>query len=169
MTQAGIETGMRSLLQSHFEHLGWADARVIAQVGNAPSLQGHIEIRRLLAHVIAAERIWLQRIRGEDASGIPIWPDWTIDRIQSYATDNAAAFAVLIADRTADQLDSLVEYRNSQGVAFRTPLGDILTHVTLHGAYHRGQIASALRTAGADPVNTDYITYVRELTAGRVD
>jgi uncharacterized damage-inducible protein DinB len=157
---------MRSWLHSHFQHLAWADARVIGQVSSVPSLQGHEEVRRLLAHVIAAERIWLLRVRGEDAAQTPIWPDWTLDRIQRYAADNAAAFAAFVADGAADQLDGLVEYRNSQGVAFRTPLGDILTHVTLHGSYHRGQIASAIRAAGTDPVNTDYITYARERAAG---
>jgi len=40
--------------------------------------------------------------------------------------------------------------------------------VALHGSYHRGQVAAAVRAAGGEPVNTDYITYVREL-AGEGD
>jgi uncharacterized damage-inducible protein DinB len=45
---------------------------------------------------------------------------------------------------------------------FQTPIKDLLMHVALHGSYHRGQIAQALRLAGGEPVNTDFITFVRE-------
>jgi len=38
---------------------------------------------------------------------------------------------------------------------------DILTHVTIHSAYHRGQIASDLRAAGQAPAYTDFIHAVR--------
>jgi uncharacterized damage-inducible protein DinB len=31
----------------------------------------------------------------------------------------------------------------------------------MHGSYHRGQIAMALRAAGVDPVNTDFIAFAR--------
>ena len=39
---------------------------------------------------------------------------------------------------------------------------DIVTHVALHGAYHRGQIAWVLRHGAGEPVSTDFITMVRE-------
>ncbi len=32
----------------------------------------------------------------------------------------------------------------------------------MHGTYHRGQIAAALRAADITPPNTDFITFVRE-------
>jgi len=37
----------------------------------------------------------------------------------------------------------------------------ILSHVIIHGGYHRGQIAILLRQAGSDPAVTDFIAYVR--------
>lgn len=37
----------------------------------------------------------------------------------------------------------------------------------IYGAYHRGQIARAHRAAGETPVNTDFITFVREPGVGR--
>ena len=40
---------------------------------------------------------------------------------------------------------------------------DILFHLASHGAYHRGQISVTLRHSNLEPVNTDYITFVREL------
>jgi uncharacterized damage-inducible protein DinB len=35
----------------------------------------------------------------------------------------------------------------------------------MHGSYHRGQLARAVREAGAQPINTDFINYVRQLDA----
>jgi uncharacterized damage-inducible protein DinB len=40
---------------------------------------------------------------------------------------------------------------------------DVLLHVALHGSYHRGQIAAAVRAAGGEPVNTDFVTWTREV------
>ena len=37
----------------------------------------------------------------------------------------------------------------------------VLTHVALHGSYHRGQIAALIRSGGDEPINTDYIMWLR--------
>ena len=39
---------------------------------------------------------------------------------------------------------------------------DILAHVVLHSAYHRGQIAAAVRAGGGEPAYTDMIHAVRQ-------
>lgn len=54
-----------------------------------------------------------------------------------------------------------VEYHTSNGATFRNSVADILTHVALHGSYHRGQIALVTREAGPTPVPTDYIVRAR--------
>jgi uncharacterized damage-inducible protein DinB len=53
-------------------------------------------------------------------------------------------------------------YRNQSDQEFSTSIVDILTHVVIHGSYHRGQIAKILGRAGAAAPMTDYIAYVRE-------
>jgi uncharacterized damage-inducible protein DinB len=40
-------------------------------------------------------------------------------------------------------------------------VGDMLLHVALHGAYHRGQIALLVRAGGSTPSPTDYIAFIR--------
>jgi uncharacterized damage-inducible protein DinB len=70
---------------------------------------------------------------------------------------------VYLADLTEEQLDSDLTYANQSGVEFRTPIRDILTHVALHGQYHRGQINRILREAGGEPQPLDYILFVRQL------
>jgi uncharacterized damage-inducible protein DinB len=53
-------------------------------------------------------------------------------------------------------------YRNTKGEAFPYPLGEVLMHLVLHGAYHRGQVAFHLRSAGTQPPLTDYTKALRE-------
>jgi len=38
----------------------------------------------------------------------------------------------------------------------------MLLQAFTHGGYHRGQIAMQLRQQGLEPVNTDYIIWVRQ-------
>jgi uncharacterized damage-inducible protein DinB len=38
----------------------------------------------------------------------------------------------------------------------------VLTHVVMHSAYHRGQIATHMRASGQTPAYTDFIHGVRQ-------
>jgi uncharacterized damage-inducible protein DinB len=67
---------------------------------------------------------------------------------------------------TSEKLDEDLVQRTSKGVEFRTPVRDVLTHLVMHSAYHRGQIAQAVREAGGQPAATDYIVYARRQRAG---
>lgn len=40
--------------------------------------------------------------------------------------------------------------------------GWVLTHVLLHSAYHRGQVALGMRSAGLQPAYADFIYDVRQ-------
>lgn len=142
-----------------YDSVFWADERALEC-----SLREEDEsARRYLHHVLAAERVWLLRLRGEDSSGQPIWPQLSHTEARSMATENREGYRRYLEDLSESDLAKQVEYVNQTGRCFRTAVVDILTHVATHGAYHRGQIARAVREAGGEPVNTDYITYVREL------
>jgi uncharacterized damage-inducible protein DinB len=62
---------------------------------------------------------------------------------------------------TAD-LDKAISYQNSKGEAWSSAVIDVLTHVLMHSAYHRGQIASHMRESGRTPAYTDFIHGIRQ-------
>jgi len=68
---------------------------------------------------------------------------------------------VFLGNILPGRLDEDLVHRNSKGAEFRAPVRDVLTQLVMHGAYHRGQIAAAVRDAGGTPTSTDYITWVR--------
>jgi uncharacterized damage-inducible protein DinB len=149
-----------TMLRRSFEHTVWGHRRVLEALRGPPTPPARAV--RLLAHLLAAEDVWLRRLRGEDATVTPIWPDWNLEACAERLTANAEAYHTFLESLTDARLREVVTYPNSAGKVFHTPVGDILHHVFSHGAYHRGQVALLLRQAGLEPVNTDFITFVRE-------
>jgi uncharacterized damage-inducible protein DinB len=148
-------------IQRMLAHMAWAD-RQLLEVLRAGHGAMEPAVLRLFAHVLAAERVWLLRLRREDAGDEPGWPVLAVAELEALADRNAREIAHLVEPLEAEALNAACTYRNSQGTEFRTSVGDVLTHVFLHGSYHRGQIAAAIRAAGGQPVNTDFITWVRD-------
>lgn len=154
---------MREWLDRLVDHMEWADGRaleVVRETGEERSL-------RLLAHVLATERVWLARIRTGDSSGLEIWPDVTVDECEEMLRENLRRYRSFADSVSEEGLRREAAYRNSSGTEFETPVGEILLHVALHGAYHRGQIARETRVAGDEPVNTDFIQFVRDRPEAR--
>jgi uncharacterized damage-inducible protein DinB len=50
----------------------------------------------------------------------------------------------------------------STGDWYRSTIADVLTQLHGHSLYHRGQVASLVRAAGGQPVETDFIFWSRE-------
>jgi uncharacterized damage-inducible protein DinB len=149
---------MKAQLERMLRSMAWANREVLAALRHGSAAQG--EGVRLLAHVLAAEHIWLTRIQRRDPDLVP-WAELDLDGCERLADENAAGYAALIQGLSDMDLEESILYRNTKGEEFNSSLIDILTHVVIHGAYHRGQIAKALGAAGAPGVNTDFITFTR--------
>jgi len=142
-----------------FEYDAWANREVLAAMRKAG-----VPPRRsveLLSHIVAAGKVWLCRIRQVDQK-VVVWPSWSLDEVQEELSQVAREWGEFV--RTADQdvLSKSFSYVNSKGEAFTSQIGDTLTHVIMHGAYHRGQIASDMRANGIQPASTDFIIAVRQ-------
>lgn len=149
---------MREHFQKLVRHLAWADERALQSLGAAHSvLKKDLD---LYAHILGSEHNWLSRIQGSTPK-LAIWPALTLDECEKVAKENAAALNALVSTLTPELLQKPITYRNSAGDQFTSTLEDILTHVSLHGAYHRGQIAASVRAAGDTPNPTDYIAFAR--------
>ena len=141
-----------------FKHLEWADARVLGSLRAARNpQQRNLE---LYAHILGSEHVWLSRINGA-APSFAVWPMLTLDECERLSRDNVNAYNDLVSGLTPSLLQKPITYKNSAGDQFTSTIEDILTHVTMHGAYHRGQIAASIRASGDTPTATDYIAFIR--------
>jgi uncharacterized damage-inducible protein DinB len=144
------------LLRRQFTWNDWANREALRAARAAG--EAVPEARRLLAHMLGAERVWLARLSGEP-SPLPVWPELTLDACEALLPELRRAWRKILAadDATAHR----VTYRNTKGEEYTSDAGDIFSHVLLHGAFHRGQIAAAMRAAGCAPATTDFILAVR--------
>ncbi len=146
-------------LRRQFAYDDWANREVLAALKVSQSSTS--KPRQLLAHILSAERLWLERIRKQPQT-FPVWPDFSLDQCEGQISELASLWRGYLEHVSPAALSPSVAYKNSKGEAWTNTVADILTHVMLHSAYHRGQIASHMRAAGEQPAYTDFIHPIRQ-------
>jgi uncharacterized damage-inducible protein DinB len=150
-------------LRRLFVHDDWANREALAALAQAENLPVPVQpakARLWLAHILAAERLWLRRLTADPAP-VVVWPDLSLAQCAAQIEELAGLWRGYLDGLTPEGLDASISYVNSQGEPWTSRAEDVLTHVVMHSAYHRGQIAAALREAGATPATTDFIHAVR--------
>jgi uncharacterized damage-inducible protein DinB len=136
---------------------GWANRETLSSLRmTAPPAA-----LRWMAHIAGSELLWLGRLSGEP-SEVAVWPELDLDRVATHLARLETAWPRYLAALGEDELAEPVGYRNSRGEFWTSTVPDILSHVVTHSAYHRGQIASAVRAAGGEPAYTDFIHAIRK-------
>jgi uncharacterized damage-inducible protein DinB len=150
---------MLAHIQRLFHYDDWANREVVnALQGSSTPPPRSLKI---LAHIVSAERLWLERLRSEQQT-YPVWPDFTIQQCQQEMEQLHDRWTALLASFAETDLERAVSYQNTKGETWRSQTLDVLMHVVLHSAYHRGQIATDMRAAGVSPAYTDFIHAIRQ-------
>jgi len=153
----------KRLLQRLFTYDDWANGAVLSALsGVEKKVPGSL---RWISHILAAEEVWLSRLRRDGAKPL-VWPERSLDNCQTVAATLRDAWRDLLDSTPEQALSASVNYTNSKGEPFSSTVGDILMHVAMHSAYHRGQIAADMRAAGVEPAYTDFIHAVRQGKVG---
>jgi uncharacterized damage-inducible protein DinB len=150
----------KELFRRLFDYNRWGNRRAVASLSTVSDTAERP--RKFFAHIVGAERIWLARID----SAMPRWaepfPTLTLEECLAAVDTLHQQWTELLDKLPVGRLAEDVVYKTTKGVEFKTPLQDVLMHVVMHSAYHRGQVASAVREAGGKPAATDYVVYARE-------
>lgn len=147
------------LLRRLLAYDDWANREALASLRAAgdPSARAH----QVMAHIVGAQEMWLSRMK-QDGNAVVVWPDLSLDRIAALLDDLRRMWVEYLRSIPDQALAGTVRYTNTKGMEFSNTLFDIITHVMMHGAYHRGQIATLVRQSGGEPAYTDYIHAVRQ-------
>lgn len=165
-----MEVGAVCIL--NLRYMQWADERILESVAQVPHDQALADrassfggILGTLQHIYRSERAWLLRLTTDpaaqaaavDAPPDPIFVKAVWPRLHSEWIEWA---------ESVTDWNIVLAHRNQKGEEFRLPRWQIVLHVINHATYHRGQITTMLRQAGAaPPPPTDLIAYYRELPA----
>ena len=131
----------------------WANRRVIdalETLANVPP-----RAITLMSHVLTAQQVWLGRVERELVA-VPVWEDMPLNWMSETAERQHRKLVSYAASLSETDLRQSIDYTNLKGIDHRnTPL-DILTHLSHHAAYHRGQIVQIIRPLLPDAPITDF-------------
>jgi uncharacterized damage-inducible protein DinB len=151
----------------------WFDYEKDSHAKVIDSLQGISEDNRssssfqkavdLMAHLIAARRMWLYRF-GFAKENAELFPRSVLfSTLAGQLAEMEAGWSAYLEKLTDTELERVFEYQSYEGSRFRNTVADILTQLFGHSWYHRGQIAALVRALGAEPAVTDFVFWSREL------
>jgi uncharacterized damage-inducible protein DinB len=155
----GSFVNLADYLRRQFAYDEWANREVL----NAIRAAGGAKERslELMAHILAAEMVWLERLKQQPQS-VPVWPEPDLAQCEAQAAKMGGLWLAFLDLITAGDVSQSISYKNSKGEEWTSTIVDVLTHVIMHSAYHRGQIATQMRANGQTPAYTDFIHGVRQ-------
>jgi len=118
------------------------------------------ELMKILSHLLLAEKTWLLRLKSEKYNS-KFWIDLNLEGCNKLSKENEMQINAYLNSLSERDFEKKVKYTNSKGIEYTNSINDILTHLSHHSSYHRGQIARGMRKLGKEPVYTDYIAYLR--------
>jgi len=146
-------------LQRLFKYDGWANHEILTalQKLDVPPPRSV----KLLSHILSAEKLWLERLRLQKQTH-PVWPDFSLAQCKLEMEELPKLWKQYLVGLKEEGLSRSLTYKNSKGESWTNLKQDVLLHVIMHSAYHRGQIAADMRAAGFTPAYTDFIHGVRQ-------
>jgi uncharacterized damage-inducible protein DinB len=118
----------------------------------------------LFAHMMAARWLWLFRFGAASEPPPELFPrDVRAETLALLAEEMHKAWSGYLDRLHEAELARTFEYNSLDGPRYRNSVEDILTQLFGHSWYHRGQIATLLRSCGSEPAATDFVFWCREL------
>jgi uncharacterized damage-inducible protein DinB len=148
---------MKKYFLKLYHYNAWSNKRVL----NCIKRQ-HVsdeKILTIMGHIVAAQFLWLHRIKGLPAPDVKLWGTYTLDQLLTMAEDAGKKWIDFV--ESTDDFDRELTYRNYLNELYTNNVEMIMIHLVNHSSYHRAQIAMLLRQKGLEPINTDFITYDR--------
>jgi uncharacterized damage-inducible protein DinB len=111
-----------------------------------------------LVHLLGAEWLWLERLRGRSPGRLPATREFpSLEAILDRWRIVERAMLDYLDTLNDELLASNVSYKNFSGETWRYPVWLVLLHILNHQTYHRGQVATLLRQLGAEPPAVDLL------------
>lgn len=141
------------MLQRYLQYNLWANERLIDNIQSVPTdaistlpLAPFGSIHNALRHIVGAESIWLERLRGQRPSNfMSSTENKTLQELLGMLVTTSNEWVQHFAENP-EALTGTFTYTTTKGDPFTHLAQDVVTHVVNHSTYHRGQIMSALRS-----------------------
>lgn len=157
-------------IRLHLDYTAWATNRLLDAAAQLTPEQltrdfntADKSVLGTLAHVFAADRIWLARIQGAPQITFISPEDRRISTLEKEWPALHERWKQWAGPLTDAGTTANVSYSDLKGNPWQQPIWQILLHVVNHGTHHRGQVAGFLRAMGHTPPALDLIAFYRGL------
>jgi uncharacterized damage-inducible protein DinB len=150
---------MKEYFLKIYHYNEWASERVLACL-ERQSVRDE-KILSLMGHIVAAQFLWLHRIKGLPPPDVKLWGKYNLSQLILLSDQACKRWLDFV--NTNENFNRELSYTNYVGEPYVNNVETIMIHLVNHSTYHRAQIAILLRQNGLEPVNTDFITYDRVL------
>ena len=118
-------------------------------------------IRDTLVHLAWAEWLWTKRWQSNSPK-LRATPEKfpTCESVRSYLNEVEDAQRRVFEHEKPDTMTVRIRYTNLKREVWEYTLEEMVHHLTMHSAYHRGQLATLLRQLDVVPPTTDYLVYI---------
>ncbi|UHG89989.1 DinB family protein [Spirosoma oryzicola] len=137
----------------------WANQRIInvlEGLDNPPA-----RAVAVMGHILYAQQIWFGRFTKEPTF-VAIWEDVPVSWMGETAERQHRKMVSYLNALAEPELLQSFDYVTSKDEPFHSTLIDILTHMSHHAAYHRGQVVQLIRPLIKEAPVTDFIVWARE-------
>lgn len=154
-----------------YKYNQWANAKILSAAANITQDQfladasfPHGGLRSTLVHILFAQWIWRNRWEGNSPT-YRLKPEEYPSFISLHARwiPEEALLMTFVENVTDEQLNQVVEYKNTKGVPKQQVLWKMMAHVVNHGTQHRAEAAAMLTDFGCSPGDVDMIYFFDEM------
>ena len=150
---------MKKYFRNLFKYNDWANQQFLITLENNSVKNDQVIV--VFGHMISAQIIWLNRIKELPTSPFPLWERYKVRELKSMVEESSRNWLNYLDEHQLETFEEMIYYSNSKGIKYESTIGDIITHVIAHSAYHRGQVATLLKDEGIQPPVTDFIHFKR--------
>ncbi|MGB1316237.1 MAG: hypothetical protein ACPG4Y_09465 [Chitinophagales bacterium] len=147
---------MNSFFEEIFEYQNEVNQDILAQLLD---LEKEIpsKVLDLLSHSINAQKLWNYRILGKNDNIA-----FVTHSLEKLIVLDLQNFNEVLHILMTKKLSERIDYKSTSGKAYHNTIQEILTQVSQHFQYHRGQIISELLKHHITLKPTDYIYFRRK-------
>ena len=155
-------------LRQQLDYSFWASQRLLEEAGKltAEELKQDFKtadrsVVETLAHVFAADRVWLGRVQGTPPASFIEDRDRELTVLNQEWPAIQQGWKQLLSGMSDQDIQKVIEFKDLKGNPYQQSLWKIVLHLVNHGTHHRGQVSGFLRALGHTPPAIDLMVYYR--------
>jgi uncharacterized damage-inducible protein DinB len=161
------------MLKRGFRHDTWAREKLlslISDLSNEEFTRSHGvlgSISSRFAHIVDIDVLWMRRVYERESPASPPDKERFLDvrEFSSYCRQVTQLRNEALLRLNPNDLLEVIEFCDTRGRRYRETIGDMLFHVVLHAAHHRGQLVLCLKALGYSAGYVDYYVWAGEALA----